>query len=69
MKRKITSFTSAASLKRRESTHLLRPAMESLLAQNIPDYEIILVDDGSKDLYLCFAEERSEVYCDYSVHR
>ena len=21
------------------------------------------------DLYLCFAEERSEVYCDYSVHR
>ena len=21
------------------------------------------------DLYLCFAEERSEIYCDYSVHR
>ena len=20
-------------------------------------------------MYLCFAEERSEVYCDYSVHR
>ena len=27
----------------------LHRCMESLLAQNIPDYEIILVDDGSKD--------------------
>ena len=45
----------------------LHRCMESLLAQNIPDYEIILVDDGSKDRSPEICDKYAQEYSFVSV--